>query len=148
MSWLTEGWSALVSFVVGGAGTGLLVKFWDHGRKKRAQSDNVALDMVEAYEERLKKVEGEHANCREEIARLHEFYSDMKSDLESLLLAIEIAPEKAAEAVRKLRSKGQIKVASAREAAQVAQSGDHVRTHVNAPVAVAKAVQRASIPKD
>jgi hypothetical protein len=141
-------WSAIGSFVLGGGGTAFLVKLWDHRRRKRAQSDSVALDLVQAQAKRIDDLEAQHGACQLEIAALHQRYSDMHADLEALLLAIELAPEKAAEAVAKIRGKGKLKLASAREAGQIAQSSDHVREHVNAPLATAKAVRTATIPKD
>jgi len=157
--WLSDQWHTIVAILGGGGAGAVVVKLVDqfrrskhddneHEHRKRMQSDAVALDMVEHYEARLQAVEEKHSECQEEVRKLHEFYSDIKADLHALLTAIEISPEKATEAVAIIKAKSGAKVNNARQAAQIETSSDSVRDHVNAPIASAKAVRPAIIPKN
>jgi hypothetical protein len=74
LGWFAQYWPPVAT--AGGAGTiGVIItKWWEHQRRKRAQTDNVALDLVHTLTERVNKVEGdmlaERQVCEQRISAL------------------------------------------------------------------------------
>jgi len=124
---ILEQWPAIATGLGGLGVGGFIVKLLAHLRAKRAQTDEVALGLVARMErriteveersaERIKAVEDAAAAEREVCAaRLDAMTHRMDSAVmqlraseamvDSLILAIELAPEKAAEAVAKVRER-------------------------------------------
>jgi hypothetical protein len=124
---IVANWPAIATGLTGLGGGGLFVKLLEHKRAKRAQTDQVALDMVTKLQARIDTVErnaAERTKAVEESAAAERRICDAKLEamehrmesavaqlraseamVDSLILAIELAPEKAAEAVAKVRER-------------------------------------------
>lgn len=115
--WVTGGGAQSIIAAASGLGVGgVIVKLLDHRRAKRAQSDHVALDLVEKLQGRVETLERQVAVERESCeAKLTAFAVQIEAvrvqasvaeqAFEGLLLAIEMAPERAAEVVARMREK-------------------------------------------
>ena len=112
IAWLAENWLtvlATLGALVGTAGLGGILKTWlDHKRGKRAQTDSVALALVEKLEGRIDKLEsslaGERQRCDDELRILRHRIGGWKQLFYSLLHLFDMPAgqrRKTLEAVRK-----------------------------------------------
>ena len=94
--------------VIGTAGIGGMLKTWlDHKRGARAQTDNVALALVEKLETRIGKLEDdldtERKRCEAELGVHRHRLNNQKQIIYALLFVFEMPPERQAEAVKRVR---------------------------------------------
>ncbi len=113
---ILQQWPTIVTGLGSLASGGLAVKWMEHLRAKRAQSDNVALSLVEDLRKELASVRAEQVSERDlcaarigeanaKIDREAAHRHALESMVDSLMLAIELAPDKAAEAVAKVKER-------------------------------------------
>ncbi len=103
-------WIVLFTTLATGIGGGSLIKaLLDHRRQKRAQTDDVALSLVETLNGRIAKLEQdqvrERALCEAQMAVLRHRLNNALQLFEGLLMVMEAAPEKAAEYVSKIKER-------------------------------------------
>jgi len=104
------GWIPFVGSAVGGGGIGAgvrpLLEYWKGQRK---QTDEVAMGLVEKLQARIDRLEqaqsAERELCDTKLQVLRQQLANVRGDFEALLLAIEIAPDKAAEVVARLKER-------------------------------------------
>lgn len=101
---------ALVASAFGGGGLVALVRpFLDYLKAKRGQTDEVAMKLVETLQTRIEKLEqaaaAERQLCDAKLSILQEQLKNVEGNFDSLLLAIEVAPEKAGEVVAKVKAR-------------------------------------------
>lgn len=107
----------VLSLLFGGVGGGVLVRWWAHKREERKEGDNVALDLVQTLSVRVDVLEKQNSELRHDLR-------DVEVRFEAMILAIEMAPEKAGEIVSRVRA---IRMGTKRQAAQVAVSAERVK---------------------
>lgn len=112
MSWLETmpAWASLGGAALGGGGIGAGVRpILDYWRNRRAQTDEVAMGLVEKLQTRIERLEGaqvaERQLCDAKLSVLRHELKNVQGNFDALLLAIEVAPEKAAEVVAKIKSR-------------------------------------------
>lgn len=95
---------------LGGGGLGAGVRpFLDYLKAKRGQTDEVAMGLVGRLQARIENLEAyssrERELCDAKLELLRGELKVVQSDFDGLLLAIEVAPEKAAEVVAKVQQR-------------------------------------------
>jgi hypothetical protein len=103
-------WAALCGAALGGGGIGAgLRPILDYLRSRRRQTDEVAIDLVEKLQARIERLEessaAERQLCDARLSALRHELKNVQGNFDALLLAIEVAPEKAAEVVAKLTAR-------------------------------------------
>jgi len=107
---LAAAWAPLCGAALGGGGLGAGVRpVLDYWKGRRRQTDEVAMGLVEKLQTRIERLEtsseAERELCDAKLALLrHELYN-VQGNFDALLLAIEVAPEKAAEVVAKVKTR-------------------------------------------
>lgn len=99
---------ALAGSALGGGGIVAVVRpFLDYLKTKRGQTDEVAMELVEKLQARIERLEEaastERQLCDAKLAVLRHELRNIEGSFDSLMLAIEVAPEKAAEVVAKIK---------------------------------------------
>jgi|SRR6187402_124559 len=110
-------WTALCGAAMGGGGVGAgLRPVLDYLRGRRRQTDEVAMGLVGRLQARIERLEenqvAERALCDANLSVLRHELKNVQGNFDALLLAIEVAPEKAAEVVAKVTAR---RVATRRE---------------------------------
>ena len=103
-------WAALCGAAMGGGGIGAgLRPILDYMRGRRRQTDEVAMGLVEKLQARIERLEessaAERQLCDAKLSVVRHELKNVQSNFDALLLAIEIAPEKAAEVVAKIKAR-------------------------------------------
>ena len=104
------GWLSIGGAAIGGGGLGAgLRPILDYMKGRRRQTDEVAMGLVEKLQARIERLEessaAERALCDAKLAVLRHELKNVQGNFDALLLAIEIAPEKAAEVVAKIKTR-------------------------------------------
>jgi hypothetical protein len=107
---ITQAWAPLCAAAIGGGGIGAgLRPILDYMKGRRRQADDVAMSLVEKLQGRIERLEesstAERALCDAKLAVLRHEFKNVQGNFDALLLAIEIAPEKAAEVVAKIKAR-------------------------------------------
>jgi hypothetical protein len=103
-------WAPLFGAALGGGGIGAglrpILKYWK-GRQR--QTDEVAMGLVEKLQTRIERLEeaqaAERQLCDAKLTVLRHELRNVQGNFDALLLAIEVAPEKAAEVVAKVKAR-------------------------------------------
>jgi len=103
-------WLSLCGAAIGGGGVGAglrpVLEYW---KGRRAQTDEVAMGLVEKLQARIERLEegqaAERQLCDAKLALLRHELKNVQGNFDALLLAIEVAPEKAAEVVAKVKAR-------------------------------------------
>jgi len=110
MSWIETmpAWAPLFGAALGGGGLGAgLRPVLDYWKGRRAQTDAVAMGLVEKLQTRIERLEeaqvAERQLCDAKLSVLRHELKNVQGNFDALLLAIEVAPEKAAEVVAKIK---------------------------------------------
>lgn len=95
---------------IGGGGLGAGIRpLLDFYRTKRQQSDEVAINLVEKLQARVegleRDAEQERQSCDAKLSVLRHELRNVQNNFDALLLAIEVAPEKASEVVAKINAR-------------------------------------------
>lgn len=106
--WLTV--LGILGTLFGGAGLGGMLKTWlDHKRGVRKDTDEVALTLVGQLKARVESLEAasdrERVLCDAKLAVQRHRINNLSGNFDALLLLIEMAPEKAAEMVAKIKER-------------------------------------------
>lgn len=104
------GWVSFGATALGAGGIGAGVRpILDYLRGRRQQSDGVAMGLVEKLQTRIDRLEesssSERQLCDAKLDTVRAELALVHGNFEALLLAIEIAPEKAAEVVAKIKAR-------------------------------------------
>lgn len=110
---MTASWFYIVSIMggfVGSAGLGGMLKTWlDHKRGVRKATDEVALSLVTQLTNRIEILEAESARervlCDAKLGIQRHRINNLSGNFDALLLLIEMAPEKAADMVAKIKER-------------------------------------------
>jgi hypothetical protein len=112
MSWFEAmpAWAPLFGAALGGGGLGAGMRpILDYWKGRRAQTDEVAMSLVEKLQTRIERLEeaqlAERQLCDAKLSVLRHELKNVQGNFDALLLAIEVAPEKAAEVVAKIKSR-------------------------------------------
>jgi hypothetical protein len=103
-------WLSLCGAALGGGGVGAglrpVLEYW---KGRRAQTDEVAMGLVEKLQARIERLEegqaAERQLCDAKLSVLRHELRNVQGNFDALLLAIEVAPEKAAEVVAKVKAR-------------------------------------------
>jgi hypothetical protein len=100
-------WPLIVAFL-GSLGLGGMLKSWlDYRHKARKQTDDMATAIVATLTGRLDAVEAQQAQeralCEANLGVLRHRMNNLSGSFDGLLLLIEMAPEKAAEFVARIK---------------------------------------------
>lgn len=103
-------WGPLCGAALGGGGIGAgirpVLEYW---RGRRRQTDEVAMGLVEKLQARIERLEeaqaAERELCDAKLTVLRHELRHVQGNFDALLLAIEVAPEKAAEVVAKVKAR-------------------------------------------
>lgn len=102
----------LIALLLGTAGFGgvvsrLIAKWMDFRLAKRGQTDNVALSLVDQLSARLNTVEAdlrrERVVCDAKLSHERRRNNNLALSFDGMLMVLEVAPEKSAEAIRKVK---------------------------------------------
>jgi hypothetical protein len=101
---------ALLTTLLGGAGVGAILKAWlDYKTGKRKQTDEVAMQLVGQLQVRLTTVEAKAARdealCEAQLAVQRHRINNLSSAFDGLLLVMELAPDRASEAVARIKAR-------------------------------------------
>lgn len=107
---IAPAWAPLCGAAIGGGGIGAglrpVLEYW---KGRRRQTDEVAMGLVEKLQARIERLEensaAERQLCDARLSVLRHELRNVQSNFDALLLAIEIAPEKAAEVVAKVKAR-------------------------------------------
>lgn len=100
------GWPFLIVSVLGSLGLGGLIKAWlDYRRGARKQTDDMANQVVNVAMGRLKAVERHGIICEANLAYQRHKAANLASTIDSLLMMLEVAPERQLEIILKLKEK-------------------------------------------
>jgi hypothetical protein len=81
----------------------------DHLRGQRRQTDEVAMGLVEKLQARIERLEessaAERQLCDAKLSALRHELRNVQGNFDALLLAIEVAPERAAEVIAKVKAR-------------------------------------------
>lgn len=112
MAWIDTfpAWAPLFGAAVGGGGIGAGFRpILDYWRSRRHQTDEVAMGLVEKLQARIDRLEeaqvAERQLCDAKLSVLRHELRNVQGNFDALLLAIEVAPEKAAEVVARLKAR-------------------------------------------
>ncbi len=103
-------WAPLCGAALGGGGIGAglrpILGYW---KGRRRQTDAVAMELVERLQSRIGRLEesqaAERELCDAKLSALRHELRNVQGNFDALLLAIEVAPEKAAEVVAKIKAR-------------------------------------------
>jgi hypothetical protein len=99
----------IIGVASGPAGAGLIVAWWKHRENTREQTDDVAMNMVGTLLARVETLESDASKERElcdaKIETLQAELKSVRSDFESVMMALAVAPEKAAEIVAMVKAR-------------------------------------------
>ena len=103
-------WVHVCGAAIGGGGIGAGFRpILDYWRSRRKQTDDVAMNLVEKLQGRIERLEessaAERALCDAKLEVVRHELENVQGNFDALLLAIEIAPEKAAEVVAKIKAR-------------------------------------------
>jgi hypothetical protein len=103
-------WAPLCGAALGGGGIGAGIRpILDYWKSRRRQTDEVAMGLVEKLQARIERLEeaqaAERQLCDAKLSVLRHELRNVKGNFDALLLAIEIAPEKAAEVVARVKAR-------------------------------------------
>ncbi|HWI85702.1 MAG TPA: hypothetical protein VNT42_05180 [Sphingomonas sp.] len=103
-------WLSVAGAALGGGGIGAGVRpILDYWKSRRQQTDAVAMGLVEKLQARIERLEessaAERALCDARLSALRHELRNVQGNFDALLLAIEIAPEKAAEVVARIKGR-------------------------------------------
>ncbi len=103
-------WGTLCGAALGGGGIGAgLRPVLDHLRGQRRQTDEVAMGLVEKLQARIERLEessaAERQLCDAKLSALRHELRNVQGNFDALLLAIEVAPERAAEVIAKVKAR-------------------------------------------
>jgi len=103
-------WASLCGAALGGGGIGAGVRpILDYWKGRRRQTDEVAMGLVEKLQARIERLEeaqeAERQLCDAKLTVLRHELKNVQGNFDALLLAIEVAPEKAAEVVAKVKAR-------------------------------------------
>ncbi len=103
-------WWPQVVTGLGGLGSGGVISgYLTHKRATREQTDEVALSLVEQLRDELKAVRAEQARerelCEANLSSLRHEVANYRTATQMLLMGIELAPDKAAEVVIRVRER-------------------------------------------
>ena len=103
-------WGSLCGAALGGGGIGAgLRPVLDYWKGRRRQTDEVAMGLVEKLQARIERLEeaqdAERQLCDAKLSVLRRELRNVQGNFDALLLAIEIAPEKAAEVVARVKAR-------------------------------------------
>jgi len=103
-------WAPLCGAALGGGGIGAGVRpILDYLKGRRRQTDEVAMGLVEKLQSRIERLEeaqaAERQLCDAKLSLLRHELRNVQGNFDALLLAIEVAPEKAAEVVAKVTAR-------------------------------------------
>ncbi|WP_420137719.1 hypothetical protein [Sphingomonas sp.] len=106
----SQTWAALFGAAIGGGGIGAgLRPVLDYWKGRRQQTDEVAMGLVEKLQARIERLEesslAERALCDAKLSSLRHELKNVQGNFAALLLAIEVAPERAAEVVAKVNAR-------------------------------------------
>jgi hypothetical protein len=106
----TQAWAPLCGAAIGGGGIGAgLRPILDYWKGRRRQTDEVAMSLVEKLQGRIERLEessaAERALCDAKLEVLRYELENVQGNFDALLLAVEVAPEKAAEVVAKIKAR-------------------------------------------
>jgi hypothetical protein len=102
-------WAPLWGAALGGGGIGAglrpVLGYW---KGRRRQTDKMAMELVETLQARIERLEeaqaAERQLCDAKLSVLRHELRNVQGNFDALLLAIEVAPEKAAEVVAKVKA--------------------------------------------
>lgn len=102
-------WAPIGAAALGGGGVGAgLRPILDYWRGRR-QADEVAMGLVEKLQARIERLEessaAERQLCDAKLSLLRHELKNVQSNFDALLLAIEVAPERAAEVVARIQGR-------------------------------------------
>lgn len=105
-----SGWAPLIGSAIGGGGVGAGIRpILEFFKAKRKQTDEVAMGLVEKLQARIDRLEeaqvAERQLCDAKLQVLRHQLVNVQGNFDALLLAIEVAPEKAAEVVAKVTAR-------------------------------------------
>ena len=103
-------WAPLFGAALGGGGIGAGVRpiltYW---KGRRRQTDEVAMGLVEKLQARIDRLEdaqvAERQLCDAKLSVLRHELRNVQGNFDSLLLTIEIAPEKAVEVIARVKAR-------------------------------------------
>lgn len=103
-------WASLFGAALGGGGIGAGMRpVLDYWKGRRAQTDEVAMGLVQKLQTRIERLEetqaAERQLCDAKLSLLRHELKNVQGNFDALLLAIEVAPEKAAEVVAKIKNR-------------------------------------------
>lgn len=103
-------WAPLCGAALGGGGIGAGMRpILDYWKARRRQTDQVAMGLVEKLQARIERLEeaqaAERQLCDAKLSVLRHELRNVEGNFDALLLAIEVAPEKAAEVVAKVKAR-------------------------------------------
>lgn len=104
---LPAGWFGYVALIVaalGSIGLGGMLKTWlDHKYKSRKATDDMATAIVDHMTRRLSSVERHGRICEANLGVLRHRLNNLSGCFDATLLLIEMAPEKSADLVQKIK---------------------------------------------
>jgi hypothetical protein len=107
---MAAAWAPLFGAALGGGGIGAGVRpILDYWKSRRHQTDEVAMGLVEKLQARIERLEeaqeAERQLCDAKLSLLRHELKNVQGNFDALLLAIEVAPEKAAEVVARVKAR-------------------------------------------
>jgi hypothetical protein len=113
MEGFSEHWPAILTALIaliGSGGLGVMMKTWlDHRRGVRKQTDDVAMSLVQQLKERVATVESEALRervlCDAKLGIQRHRVNNLSSSFDSMLMLMELAPEKAPEMVKLVKER-------------------------------------------
>lgn len=104
---LPAGWFGYVLLSIGALGSigfGSMLKTWlDHKFRFRKQSDDMATAIVNSTTQRLKTAERHGRVCEASLTFMRHRHNNLSGSFDSLLLFLEVAPEKLPEFLPRIR---------------------------------------------
>ena len=122
LSDLAQSWTPLCVAAISGGGIGAALRpVLEYWKGRRQQTDEVAMGLVEKLQARIERLEesslAERAMCDAKLSALRHELKNVQGNFVALLLAIEVAPERAADVVAKIkarhREEGELSVSAA-----------------------------------
>jgi hypothetical protein len=119
------GYASLIVAALGSIGLGGMLKTWlDYRFRGRKQSDDMATAIVASTTDRLRMAERHGRICEANLAYIRHRHNNLSGSYDSLLLFLEVAPEKLAEFLPRIREKRRLDLEgeAAERAALMAQA--------------------------
>jgi hypothetical protein len=103
-------WAPFFGAAIGGGGIGAGMRpILDYWKGRRRQTDEVAMGLVEKLQTRIERLEeaqeAERQLCDAKLSVLRHELKNVQGNFDALLLAIEVAPERAAEVVARVKAR-------------------------------------------